>query len=226
MIDLWATLIPLIVGSAVLPVQVTITLLLLRAEGGRRRAAAWVGGMTVVRLAQGIVFGVVLGGVFAEAPDDGGPGTVASMLLLVVGVLFLVAAARKLLDQPDEDAPPPRWMTMAASLTPGRAFLAGAAVVGLSAKLWVFTLAAIAAIAEAELGGPAAVATYVAFALAAASLHLLAIGITVVAPDRGGALLDRASGFLERNGRAITIGLGLVFGTWFVYRALSGFGIL
>lgn len=226
MIDLWAALIPLIVGSAILPVQVTITLLLLRADGGRRRATAWVTGMMVVRLAQGLLFGLVFGGAAAAGGDDAGPGPVASVLLLVVGVLFLVAAARKALDQPDEDAPPPRWMTAAASLTPARAFLLGGAAIALSAKLWVFTLAAIAVIEEAELDPPAAVATYLVFAVAAASLHLAAIGITVVAPARAGILLDRASGVLERRGRAITIGLGLVFGAWFVVRGLRGFGLL
>jgi hypothetical protein len=226
MIDAWATLIPLIVGSAILPAQVTITLLLLRSDGGRRRAIAWVSGMMLVRLAQGLLFGLVLGGAAAAGADDAGPGPVASTLLLVVGVLFLVAAAKKALDQPDEDAPPPRWMTAAASLTPARAFLLGGAAIALSAKLWVFTLAAIGVIEEAELGLPAAVTTYLVFAVAAASLHLAAIGITVVAPARAGILLDRASGVLERRGRVITIALGLVFGTWFVIRALGGFGVL
>jgi hypothetical protein len=225
-IELWVTLIPLIVGSAILPVQVTITLLLLRSDGGRRRATAWVSGMMVVRLAQGLLFGLVFGGAAAAGGDDAGPGPVGSTLALVVGVLFLVAAAKKALDQPDEDAPPPRWMTAAASLTPARAFLLGGAAIALSAKLWVFTLAAIGAIEQAELGPPAAVTTYLVFAVAAASLHLAAIGITVVAPARAATLLDRASGVLERRGRAITIGLGLVFGTWFILRGLGGLGVL
>lgn len=226
MIDLWTTLIPLVVGSAVLPIQVTITLLMLRADGGRRRAAAWVSGMTAVRLAQGLLFGLLLGGAAAEAGDDAGPGLVASTLLLVVGVVFLVAAARKLLDQPDEDAPPPRWLAMVEALSPLRALLAGGAAVALSAKLWVFTLAAIGAIEETELGLPAAAVTYLVFVVAAASLHLAAIGIAVAAPARAGAALDGASALLERHGRVVTIGLGLVFGTWFVVRALAGFGLL
>jgi Sap, sulfolipid-1-addressing protein len=225
-IDLWTTLIPLIVASAVLPLQITVTILLLRSEGGRLRAGAWVAGMTAVRLAQGVLFGLVLGGAVAAGGDSEGPGPVAATLLLVVGVLFLVTAVRKLLDQPDEDAPPPRWMAAAGSMTPGRAFLLGAGIIAISAKLWVFTLGAIGAIAEADLAQPAAVATYLVFVLGAASVHLAAIGVTVVAPARAGALLDRASTLLERHGRTITIGLGLVFGTWFIVRALDGFGIL
>jgi len=225
-IDLWATLIPLIVGSAILPVQITITILLLRSEGGLTRAVAWVSGMTLVRLGQGIVFGLLLGDVAAEGSAGEGPGPVASTLLLVIGLIFLVAAAKKLADQPDEDAPPPRWMTTAESMTPLRAFLIGAGIVAISAKLWVFTLGAIDAIAEADLERPAAIAIYLVFVVAAASIHLAAIGVTVVAPARAGALLDRVSGVLERHGRAITVGLGLVFGSWFILRALRGFGVL
>ena len=226
MIDLWTTLIPLIVGSAILPVQIAITILLLRSEGGRLTAVAWVSGMTAVRLAQGVVFGLLLGAAAAEAGDGEGPGPIASTLLLVIGVVFLVTAARKLLDQPDEDAPPPRWMAMVESMTPARAFLLGAGMVAISAKLWAFTLGAIGAIADADLGQPAAIAAYLVFVVAAASIHLAAIGVTVVAPDRAGPLLGRASGLLQRYSRAMMVGLGLVFGSWFILRALGGFGVL
>lgn len=66
MTDLWTTLIPLILGSAVLPVQIAITVLLLRSGSGRIAAVACVTGMTVVRLAQGIVIGFVLGAARAD----------------------------------------------------------------------------------------------------------------------------------------------------------------
>ncbi len=55
--DLWGTLLPLIVASALVPVQITLTVLLLRSSVGT--AAAWVGGMTATRLAQGVFFGIV-----------------------------------------------------------------------------------------------------------------------------------------------------------------------
>ena len=226
MLDLWTTLIPLILGSAILPVQVTVTILLLRSGGGRSAAMAWVSGMTAVRLVQGILFGLVLDAAGAEAVDGDGPGLVASTLLLVIGVIFLVSAAKKLATQPDEDAPPPRWMAMVGSIAPGRAFLFGAGIVALSAKLWAFTLGAIGAIVDADLDRPAAIAAYLVFVVGAVSIHLAAIGITVLAPARAGALLDRAAALLERYSRAIMITLGLVFGTWFLVKALGGFGIL
>ena len=88
MIDLWTTLVPLILASAILPVQIAVTILLLRSPAGRLAAVAWVGGMTVVRLAQGLVFGVVLetGTEATDATDT--PGPIETALLLVVAIVF------------------------------------------------------------------------------------------------------------------------------------------
>src|SRR5215203_5163835 len=108
--ELWTALLPLAIGSALIPIEIALTIVLLRSQGGVPKALAWVGGMTVVRLAQLIV----LGSVIRVAVDDGQGGTsiVEGTILLVVGVVFLVVAARKATDQPDEDAPPPGWMTV------------------------------------------------------------------------------------------------------------------
>jgi hypothetical protein len=224
MTELWGSLIPLAIASAVLPVQIAITILLLQAPGGRATALAWVGGMTVVRLAQWVVFALIL----ERAVDDGEPGTsaVEGALLLIVSVVFLVSAARKLAKQPDEDAPPPRWMTAVSGITPGRGFLMGAGVVALSAKLWAFTLGAIGAIADAGLGAAGGLAAYVVFVLIAEAIHLAAIGLAFVAPDRAKVVLGSVSGALERHSRTVMIGLGLVFGAWFLARSLAAFGIL
>ena len=102
MTELWTTLIPIALITAVMPGQVAITILMLRVPGGVARAGAWVGGMTVVRLAQFALLFLVL----EPATDDGEPGTslVEGALLLVVAILLLVSAARKLVNQPDEDA--------------------------------------------------------------------------------------------------------------------------
>ena len=109
--DLWGTLLPLALASAVVPVQITLTVLLLRSSVAT--GAAWVGGMTATRLAQGVLFGVVFAGAGAAAPEgQSGPGPVVSGVLLVVAVLFLTKAVKELLGGggEDEDAPPPRWM--------------------------------------------------------------------------------------------------------------------
>ena len=225
MIDLWGSLLPLAIASAVVPVQLVITVLLLRSTRGRAVAAAWVAGMLTVRLAQGVVLGWVVAPVGADS-GEGGSSTVASLLLLVIAILLLVMAAKKALGEPDEDAPAPRWKSGMETATPARAYVMGLVLLGVSAKLWVFTLGAIAAIEAASLGVGGSAVAYLVFVALAMSLHLGMLCLAVVAPARADVALTRFSALLDRHDRAIAIGLGTVFGVWFLIKALGGLGIL
>ena len=225
MTDLWTSLLPLAIASAIVPVQLVITVLLLRASHGRVVAAAWVAGMLTVRVAQGIVLGWMVAPVAGASGEDGG-STAASLLLLVVAILFLVMAAKKAFGAPDEDAPPPRWKSSLESATTARAYLMGVLLLGISAKLWVFTLGAIAAIESADLGTGGAVGAYLVFVVLAMSLHLSMLGLAIAAPARADVALARFSALLDRYDRPIAIGLGTVFGMWFLVKALDGLGIL
>jgi hypothetical protein len=219
-------LIPLAIGSAVVPVQIVITVLLLRSPAGPGAATAWVAGMATVRLAQGLLLAFVLG-TGGDVPDDGsGPGLLASVLLLVVAILLYAGALKAWLGAPDEDAPPPRWMTAFEGIAPGRAFLLGAGLVLASVKLWVFTLSAIAVIEAAAAGPAGTVAWYVAFTVAALSVSLVLLGIAWLRPAQAQAILGRVSDGMERHNRLIVMGLGVVFGSWFLIKALDGLGIL
>jgi hypothetical protein len=224
--DLWSTLLPLIVASALVPVQITLTVLLLRSSVGT--AAAWVGGMTATRLAQGVLFGIVFAGAGALSGSQDGPGPVVSVVLLVVALLFLTKAAKLLLGggDDDEDAQPPKWMKLTESVTAGKAFLFGAGYVAIAAKLWVFTLGAIGAIDEAGLGSAASIALFVLFVVLAEAIPLAFVAYAALARDSSQAVLHRVSAWLEKNNRIIVIVLGLVFGVWFLLKALQGLGVL
>jgi hypothetical protein len=224
--DLWTTLVPLIVASAIVPIQIVITILLLRSDAGRITAVAWVAGMTLARLAQGVVFGLVLSSAEETSGTRDGPGAVVSTILLVAGVLFLVAAFRQAFHDEDPDAPPPRWLALTESITPFRAFLLGAGMLLIGIKFWVFTLGAIAAIGTASLGLGGSLVAFLVFVVLAESIHLAAVGFAYAAPARADAGLARFSGMLERYNSLIMIVLGLVFGTWFLVKALTGLGII
>ena len=226
MTDLWSSLIPLIVGGALVPIQIIVTTLLLRSKAGKIAAVAWVAGMTTLRLAQGLVFGLLLGSRSGSGSTSDGPDTAVSLLLLVLAIVFYVSAARQLLKHPDEDAPPPKWMAMIDGMRPGKAYGLGVGLLAIGAKPWVFTLGAIAAIGDAGLDQKAAVLTFLVFVILTESIHLLVVGIAYALPDRSAALLDRIKGFMETYNRAIMIVLGLVFGTWFMVKALGGLGVL
>ena len=226
MLAVWSGLIPLILGSALEPIEIGITIVLLSTPSRLRAAGAWIAGHAGTRLLQGLIFGTILHWGTRSAEPDHPHHWIVSTILLVVAALFLVTAARELFSGDDPNAPPPKWMTMVTSATPLKAFFIGAGVMAVSVKAWVFTLAAIGVIGSAGLGRATNVAIYVAFVALAASGNLLTVAVAAFLPQRSRSLLDRILRWLQDNDRVLMIVVGLVFGTWFGIKALRGFGIL
>jgi len=218
------TLLPLAIASAVVPVHLLVTTLLLRGEAGRAAAAAWISGMTATRLVQGLVFGLVV--VPVERDDPASAAIIVDVILLVIAVALLALAARAWIKEPDEDAPPPSWMTALERIGPGRAFAFGAGIVAVGPKFWVFTLGAIAAIGESTLSAGPAVGTFLLFVLVATSIHLALLLGAIVAPARASVWLRRLVDALTAYGRPIKVVMGGVFGVWFLLQALTGLGVL
>jgi hypothetical protein len=216
-----ADLLLLIVASAVLPVWIILTLLLLRGEGGVVKAAAFAAGAMSVRVAQGILFGIFFGAA-VDASGEEGASLIASTLLLVVGILLLIAAVKKWRKEDDPDAPPPKWMTTLGGLSALKAFGMGALLMAVAMKQWVFALSAIAIIEEAQLSQAGSVLAYLFFVVAAQSLMLAPIIVAAISPAQSGKLLDAALGWLERNNRVITIAVSSIFGVWFLWKGLTG----
>lgn len=211
-------LLPFIIGSALVPVQNIINILLLSSpRQGLLKAIAYVGGMTILRLLQGLVFGLIL-----LEEGEGGKSPIALTLQLVLGVLLLITAYKQWRNEDDPDAPLPKWLTMIDSLTPLKAFGFGFGILLISGKAWVFTLSAIGVIAEADLGQPSGIIAYLLFVLLAESLLLLAILFRVVMPERSITLLEQASTWLTRYNRPIVMVVSLVFGLLFLYQGAVG----
>lgn len=211
---------PLIVGAAVLPVWIIMTLFLLRGAGGARAAAAFALGAMLVRVVQGVLFGFVFGA--ADEAGGAGNGAISSVLLVVIALLMLITAVKYWRKEEDPDAPPPKWMAAFDNISAAKALGMGALLMLLAVKQWVFTLAAIAVIEEAALGQARSVLVYLVFVLAAQSLVLAPVVFYALAPARAGRLLEAAQGWLERNNRVIMIVVSTVFGLWFLWRGITG----
>jgi hypothetical protein len=214
-------LIPLVLGAAAVPLWIIVTLLLLRGDGGVGKAAAFLGGATVGRLLQGILFGGVVGTAAADHPE-GSHGQVVSVLLLLLGIILLVAAAKKWLKEVDPDEPPPQWMATINAWSPLKACAIGFALIAVAVKQWVFTLSAIGVIGEAGLGRWANVALYLGFTVAAQLFMLLALALAALAPAQADKTLAAAQGWLERNNRMIMIAVSLIFGVYFLWKGATG----
>lgn len=218
-------LVSLGVASALIPLPLIVCVLLLRGRAGRTAAMGWVAGQTLARLVQGVLIVLVLGRVSESAGGGDTPGPFVSAVLIVLAVLFYVLAARKALKAPDNDAPPPGWLEQLGSASPGRAFLLGAGLLAISVKLWVLTLGATGAIAEARLDIATSVLAYLGFMVLALSLQAALLLVAVVAPAMAERLAVRIGDLLERYSRHILIVVGLVFGTVFLLEGLAGFGL-
>ncbi len=221
MFGLWSNLAPLVLASAALPLQAIVALLLARSS--IRSAYAWVAGMTTVRLLQGVLFGIVLGEVENEPK---GPQYFFGALLLVLCLLLYVKALRAAIGAEDEDAPPPRWLTKAKSMSPLAAFAAGAGFMTLSVKFLVFTLGAISAIVDAHVGIKLSVLTFVLFVVLAQCIPFAILVLASSSSSRSAAVLDGLGAWLQRNKRMITVVLGLIFGTWFLLKAAARLGLI
>lgn len=215
------SLLPLIVGAALLPVWIVIVLFLLRGEGGVGRAAAFAAGAMLVRLVQGFLFGYVFGAAGDEYGAEGS-GLIAATLLLVVGLLMLVSGVKSWRKEEDPDAPPPKWMALLDGVTPLKAFGMGALLMAIAMKQWVFTLSAIAVIEEAQLTQTGSVLAFLFFVFAAQSTMLAPILFAAVAPAQSARLLEAAQGWLARHNRIIVIAVSLIFGLWFLWKGVTG----
>lgn len=217
------SLLPYIIGSAVVPLQIIISLLLLKSpQQGPLKAIAYVTGMTTTRIFQGFLFGLILSRSGALAGESNGKGLIISTLLLVLGILLLIAAYKKWRREDDPDDAPPKGLAKIDSLTPLKALGIGLGLPLIAAKLWVFTLSALATIAAAQLGQPSSTIAYLLFILLAESLLLLPIVIRLVIPERSKVVLTDLSDWLTKNSRPITITVSLVFGLLFLKSGISG----
>jgi hypothetical protein len=213
-------LIPLMIGAAVVPVWVIIVLLLLRSEGGLFKAVAFISGQTLVRLAQGFVFGALLRRSAVEQ-NANAASAIVSTLVLVAGILLSITAVKLLSKEEDPDAPPPRWMAMADSISAVKTFLFSVLWMTVAGKQWLFTLGALGIIREGNLPNAKSTLAFLIFVIGAQSLVLAPILVSTLAPKHSSHLLEISSQWMERNNRRVMIVVSAVFGTYFIHKGIT-----
>lgn len=226
---LWVTMLPLVIGSALAPMQTLIALLLLqRPVAPVLVGSAFVAGMSLLRLLQGLLIALVLPGdaIGQGHPSEDGGGPVESGILVVLAVLLFATAVQQALADEDPDAPPPKWLERAHSMSAPRAFLLGVGLVLISAKFWIFSLGVVGAVRDSGISTRAGVLTYFGYVVLAAAIPLVLIGMTVVEPARSARILKACESWLERHKGAVIITFSLVFGTWFLLEGLAGLGVI
>lgn len=209
-------LLPLILGAMMMPTSIMLVLSLLSSVHGRVGATAFVGGATVVRLLQGIIFGFIIVTYIARQTSRL-ETLIISILLLVSGLLMWATAMQQLFAKDESGALIGRWMSLLTVLTPTRAFGLGALLVVTSPRSWLFLLSALGLIGQAELNPPQSIAAYLVYVLGADLLLIAPILIVLWAPEK----FDRFSDWLRRNDRKASIVVSALVGGFFLWFGAS-----
>ena len=240
LVSVLISLVPFIIASVAMPTWILLVVVLLTQAKRRVEAIAFVSGVTLIRLAQGVLFGLILS-TYDVPSVSGGPELeiVVSVLLVSGGILLWAAALQQWLvarsssaavaPSPEQlellegaDNVPggrePRWRAVVRRITPVKALLLGAVLVTSSPRAWLFTLGAMGVIAQAYLRPSISLAAYLFYVVGA---NLLIVAPILVSSS---TWFDAAAEWLELHNRTLVIVASLVVGSIFLWR--GGIGLV
>ncbi len=215
-------ILPSAIGVAISPVPIIAVILMLFGPNARSTGAAFAIGWVLALL---VVGGIVLA--VADAGDvssEQGPSDAAFAVKLVLGLLFLLLAARQWRSRPKEGEKPemPGWMNAIDQVTPVRAFGLAALLAGVNPKNLGLTLAAGSTISQAGLSGAESwLALLVFVALASASVGAPVV-YYLMAGSAAERTLDAMKTWLTANNATVMFVLLLVLGVKLIGDGMGG----
>ena len=212
-------LLPLAAAVALSPIPIIAVILMLGTPRARTNgpafAVGWVAGLAVVST-------VVL--LVSSGPDDSTTSSGVDWLQLLLGLLFLVMAARQWKKRPaeGEEAVLPDWMTSVDHFTAGKSLGLGLALSGANPKNLALTAAAAASIAQAGLTGGEDVVAIAAFVVLGSLTVAGSVLYYVIAPDRAAAPLASIKAFMSAHNAVIMMVVLLLLGAKLIGAGLAG----
>jgi hypothetical protein len=215
-------ILPLAVGVAISPVPIIAIVLMLGTPRARSNGPAfalgWLAGLTIVG---GALLALASGN---SQADDGGPETWVSIVKLILGVLFILLAARTWRGRPraGQDAVLPKWMQAIDTFTTGKSFGFGALLSGVNPKNLALTIAAVTTIAQTGISGGEAAGALAVFILVGSLTILAPVVIYFVMGAKAAVILDEVKSWMAAHNAAIMTVLLLVLGAKLIGDALGG----
>jgi threonine/homoserine/homoserine lactone efflux protein len=209
------------IGVALSPVPIIAVVLMLATPRARTNGLAfglgWMIGVAIVTTIGLLTFSGTGG-------DEAGATTLHSVVILLLGVLLLLAAAKQWRGRPGPGEEPdlPAWMATIDAFTTGRSFIMGALLAGLNPKNIALSVVAAASIAGGALSGTQQVVAIAVFVVLASITVAGPVAYYLVAPERAAGPLDRLKGFMADNNAAIMTVLLLIFGVKLLSDGLAG----
>jgi Sap, sulfolipid-1-addressing protein len=214
--DLLPGLIVLAIGGSVAPPLLLLTILFLGSQRPLSNASSLTLGYFTTCAVIGISGLILFGG--AESAVS----TVGHVISASVGALLIVLGLRSLLDSPDPDASPSRWMESINSMSPPRAFGFGMALFPLQVKNLAIFIACLNMIIASSLSARGSILALGLVLVIFAIPVLAIIGVYAAQPHRGSTMLGSLQIWMGNNSRPITVVLCLGFGAFFLVRGLWG----
>jgi threonine/homoserine/homoserine lactone efflux protein len=214
---------PSALGVAISPVPIIAVILLLLAPNARAASVAYLVGWVVGITVAVVVVSLVINPVDSSKPNN--PSTFASVLKLVLGVLFLLMALRSWRSRPraGHEVTMPSWMTTIADFDAPKALGLGLLLSAVNPKNLAMCIAAGASIGgEADDGSSAVVGVVVFVVLASLSIAVPVLGY-LVAQERMRGPLDELRQWLTAHNSAVMSVLLLVLGVSSVGKGIAGF---
>jgi threonine/homoserine/homoserine lactone efflux protein len=214
-------MLPSAIGVALSPVPIIAVILMLGTPRARTNgpafAVGWVLGLVVVSV---IVLNVASG----SSDPDSGASTTVDWVLLVLGLLFLVMAAKQWQGRPRPGQEPvmPKWMSSVDSIAPGRALVLGAVLSGVNPKNLALTLAAAASIAQAGLDGVESAEVVAIFVILGSLTVVGPVVWFMVAGDGAARPLATVKEFMSDHNAVIMMVVLLVLGAKLIGSGISG----
>lgn len=177
----------------------------------------YIAGYAAILVALGAASIALIGG---RAEASGAPSTTKGTVDIAVGVLLLLLVLRMLLNAPDPNAPPPKWLARLNSIGPGGSFLFGVAMLVFNFSTLALFIPAVGEIASAHLSAGQSAIALALLVLLVISTLLLPVAFYAVQRQRAAAVLASLRHWLGRHNRVIMIILLAIFGLYLVEKGL------
>ena len=214
---------PAALAVALSPIPIIGVVLVLAGPRARSAGPAFAIGWVVGLSAVSVAVLVVAGG--ASDPDSAS-ATGVNWLLVGLGVLFLVLAARRwrTRPRPGESTELPAWMATVDHVTPAKAIVLGLALSAANPKNLALTLAAAASIAEAGISTEDEAIAVAVFVVIGSVTVAGAVLFALVAPRRSAAPLATVKQFMSDHNAVIMMVILLILGAKLIGDGLGGLG--
>lgn len=215
------SVLPFAVGVGISPIPIIAVILTLFSPRARVNGPAFLVGW-VVGLAA-LVSVVFLAADGADVGDSADADDGVAWIKQALGVVLVVAAARKWRSQPasDDEAEMPGWMASIDRSTPARSLGLGF-VLSLNPKAIALSIGAGASLAQVAPVGAEAVVGLAAYVLVGSLAVIAAVLYAQVGGERARRSLDEAKQWLTVHNGAVMAVLYLVFGTVLIGQGLGG----